>query len=100
MNIPKRTYKPRTVDEVIEMENNIIREHLKNWKAEAKCGRPFQYKYSLIDNGTLFIYTSEPGKMVGKNGVLCNKYGSLLSRDLGKSGYRRIRVVEVDPFII
>lgn len=92
--------KQLTVDDIIEMENKIIRETLKKWKAESRCGHPFQYKYSLIDNGTLFIYTCEPARLIGKQGNMVNKYTAYLTRDLGKSGFRRVEFIEVDPYLI
>ena len=89
-----------TVNDIIEMQDNAIRDILKQWKTEANCRCQFQYKYSLIDNGTLFIYTCEPGRLVGKQGALCKKYDEMLFEKLGRSGYRRVKFVEVDPYLI
>lgn len=45
-----------------------LRKIFKDWKAESGAKKPFMYKYDR--KGTLNIYTSQPGLMIGKAGSI------------------------------
>lgn len=47
------------------------RKIFKDWKAESGVKKPFIYKYDR--KGTLYIYTSQPGLMIGKAGSIYYK---------------------------
>lgn len=49
-----------------------LRKIFKDWKAESGVKKPFIYKYDR--KGTLYIYTSQPGLMIGKAGNIYYKF--------------------------
>lgn len=49
-----------------------LRKIFKDWKAESGVKKPFVYKYDR--KGTLYIYTSQPGLMIGKAGSIYYKF--------------------------
>lgn len=56
-----------------------IRKILKDWKEEAGATRVIQYRYR---NGLLTIFTSQPGWLIGKAGVLVDKYREILKKEI------------------
>lgn len=56
-----------------------IRKILKDWKEEAGATRVIQYRYR---NGLLTIYTSQLGWLIGKAGVLVDKYREILKKEI------------------
>ena len=60
------------------------------WKKEAKADKPVQFSYK---NNELFIYTSQPGYLIGKAGSLFNKYKALLTESFDNCDF--VHIVEV-----
>lgn len=60
------------------------------WKKEAKADKPVQFSYK---NNELFIYTSQPGYLIGKAGVLYNKYKVKLMESFDNCDF--VHIVEV-----
>lgn len=56
-----------------------IRKFLKDWKEEVGVTRVIQYRYR---NGMLTIYTSQPGLLIGKAGVIVDKYREILKQEI------------------
>lgn len=61
------------------MYDRLIQKIIKKRKKEAGATRVVQWTYR---QGILTIYTSEPGYLVGKAGILCNKYGDIFKKEL------------------
>lgn len=64
-----------------------IKNIIKEWKEEAKARRIIQF--NLDPTGTLYIYTSEPGYLIGRFGSLYNKY----HKELRKNSNDRVKKV-------
>lgn len=60
------------------------------WKKEAKADKPVQFSYK---NNEVFIYTSQPGYLIGKAGVLYNKYKAKLMESFDNCDF--VHIVEV-----
>ncbi len=56
-----------------------IQKILKRWKKEARTTRVIQYRYR---KGMLTIYSSQPGWLIGKGGVLVDKYREILEKEV------------------
>lgn len=80
--------------EVHEWVRNRERNFLEDWCKEAKINEPVGYKYRSGEGFT--IYTNHPGIMIGKAGVLYNKYKERLQSEFGKND--KIQFVEIDYF--
>lgn len=61
------------------MYDRLIQKIIKKWKKEAGASRVIQWTYR---QGVLTIYTSEPGYLIGKAGILSNKYGDIFRKEL------------------
>lgn len=61
------------------MYDRLIQKIIKKWKKEAGATRVVQWTYR---QGILTIYTSEPGYLIGKAGILSNKYGDIFREKL------------------
>ncbi len=68
-----------------------IKEILKKWKKESKCTRIIQFRYQ---GGVLFIYTSQPGILIGLHGITIKKYRKIFAKEL--DDFKRIELVETD----
>ena len=71
------------------MHDILIQKIIKQWKKEAGASRVIQWTYQ---HGILTIYTSEPGYLIGKAGILYNKYGDMLRMKL--PNFIHFRIVE------
>ena len=60
------------------------------WKKEAGADKPVQFS---CKNNELFIYTSQPGYLIGKAGVLYNKYKVELTESFDNCDF--VHIVEV-----
>lgn len=56
-----------------------IKNILKEWKKESGSTRVIQYRYR---NGMLTIYSSQPGWLIGKAGVLVDKYKKIFEKEI------------------
>lgn len=66
-----------------------IWEILKQWKKESKSTKVIQYRYR---DGILEIYTSQPGWLIGKAGVLVDKYREILKAEM--YDFKELKFVE------
>lgn len=71
----------------------VIQKIIKQWKEEAGTDRIVQWK--LCMDKTLKIYTSQPGWLIGKGGVLIDKYNKIFKQELGTC-FEKIEIVETD----
>lgn len=60
------------------------------WKKEAGADKPVQFSYK---NNEVFIYTSQPGHLIGKAGTLFNKYKIQLMTSFDNCDF--VHIVEV-----
>jgi ribosomal protein S3 len=67
------------------LENIILK-----WMKEAKTDKPVQFNYH---NSEVYIYTSQPGYLIGKAGALYNKYKALLMDSFDNCD--RVHIIEV-----
>ena len=78
--------------------NKKIQKIMKKWKEESGATRVIQFKYR---SGILTIYTSQPGWLIGKAGVLSDKYGKtrlenacqLALDHISQPGYKNIKMI-------
>ena len=71
--------------------NKIIYKIIKKWKKEAGVNGVIQWK--LCMDKTLKIFTSQPGYLIGKGGLLINKYNKILKKELGAT-FNRVEFIE------
>lgn len=72
-----------------------IYEILKEWKKESGAKGVIQFKYSCL-TGNLTIYTSYPGWLIGKAGLLVEKYRNILKEKI--IGFKSLEIVETDYY--
>lgn len=70
-----------------------INKILKQWKIESGTKKVIQYRYR---EGTLSIYTSQPGYLIGGAGALVNKYEEILAKEL--NDFKDVKFVETESF--
>ena len=70
-----------------------IQKILKSWKNESGATRVIQFKYR---NGILEIFTSQPGWLIGKAGVLVDKYTEILKREL--HDFKELKFIETSYY--
>lgn len=75
------------------MDNKKIQKIMRKWKEESGATRVIQFKYSM---GILTIYTSQPGWLIGKAGVLSNKYRELFESEF--CDFKDMRFEETDYY--
>lgn len=56
-----------------------IQRIIREWKKESKTTRVIQFQYK---RGILTIYTSQPGWLIGRRGVLVDKYFEIFKKEL------------------
>lgn len=66
-----------------------IQKILKSWKNESGATRVIQFRYR---NGILEIFTSQPGWLIGKAGVLVDKYTEILKKEL--HDFKELKFIE------
>ena len=72
------------------VSNYKLEKILNKWAKEAKAYQPISYKY---DSGTLYIYTSQPGYLIGKAGSLSGKYRTIITETFEALDF--VKVIEV-----
>lgn len=77
--------------EINAWAKNRERKFLEDWCAEAKLEEPVGYDFVYGEGFT--IYTNHPGILVGKTGILVNKYRDRLKEEFGKDN--DIKFVEI-----
>lgn len=70
-----------------------IQKILKDWKAESGADRVIQFKYR---DGILTIYSSQPGLLIGRSGVIVNKYRQIFAKEL--YDFKELKFVETDYY--
>lgn len=60
----------------------MFTKELKEWKLESKCPHPILYKYDYKTK-TLTIYTTLPGWLIGRAGLLYKKYKATIEQTAG-----------------
>ncbi|MEY8352547.1 hypothetical protein AALB39_04230 [Lachnospiraceae bacterium 54-53] len=70
-----------------------IKKILKAWKKESGTDRVIQFRYR---GGILKIYTSQPGWLIGRSGVLHDKYEQLLKGEI--YDFKAIEFIETDYY--
>lgn len=78
-------------NEVHKWAKNRERKFLEDWCVEAGLEEPVGYDYVYGEGFT--IYTKHPGILIGKAGILVNKYRYRLKEDFGKDN--NIKFVEI-----
>lgn len=64
---------------------------LRTWKKESGTTRVIQYKYY---RGTLTLYTSQPGLLIGCAGALVDKYTEILKENY--IDFKQVNFVETE----
>lgn len=70
-----------------------IQKILKEWKKESRVNRVLQFKYR---NGVLEIFTSQPGFLIGKGGVIVDKYKEIFKKEL--YDFQELKFVETSYY--
>lgn len=70
-----------------------IQRILRQWKREAGAQKVIQFRYRSSE-GTLCIYTSEPGIMIGLKGKTYNKFKEILQKEF--PAMKDVRFVETE----
>lgn len=81
----------RMRNEVHNWAANRERKFLEDWCVEAKLKEPVGYDFVYGEGFT--IYTNHPGILIGKTGILVNKYRDRLKEEFGKDN--DIKFVEI-----
>ena len=71
---------------------------IKEWKDEAKVPEVIQVSPYSSTSKTITIFTSKPGWLIGKNGVLHNKYFDKL-KEVNKN-LSELKYVETDGWYV
>ncbi len=79
---------------VIELSMKI-QKILKRWKKEARTTRVIQYRYR---KGMLTVYSSQPGWLIGKGGVLVDKYREILEKEV--YDFKDLEFVETEYYLV
>lgn len=77
--------------EINDWARNRECEFLEDWCTEAKLKEPVGYDFVYGEGFT--IYTNHPGILIGKAGMLVNKYRDRLKEEFGKDN--DIKFVEI-----
>ncbi len=72
-----------------------IQKILKRWKKEARTTRVIQYRYR---KGMLTVYSSQPGWLIGKGGVLVDKYREILEKEV--YDFKDLEFVETEYYLV
>lgn len=70
-----------------------IQKIIKKWKEESGASRVIQFKYK---NGELTIFTSQPGYLIGKAGVLADKYRDIMEHEF--SNFKDLKFLETNYY--
>lgn len=84
-----------TIKKLYENEQSRLRELIEEWKISAKVEKSSVYyvEYNKTrDDFVLTILTQEPAMMIGRQGVLINKFKELLSKEANIS---RVYIKEI-----
>ena len=87
------------VRKTVEDQNKFMLATIKRWKQEAGVKTPILFELRADERGVLYIWSTHPGLLVGKGGVLCNKYEEILRKGLGRA-FRRVHFVNVDCYAL
>ena len=91
-----------TYDQVrrtVEDQNKFMISTIKKWKQEAGVKTPILFELRSDERGVLYIWSTHPGLLIGKNGVLCNKYEAILRKGLGRA-FRRVYFTNVEGYAL
>lgn len=77
---------------------NQIEKTLEQWKAEACMTCPMMFAYKPVE-GKLQVFTSRPGLLIGKGGVLFDKYQNIFQKD-PLLHIQRVELFETDPYLV
>lgn len=72
------------------MTGKRIQRIVKQWKEEAGVTHVIQWTYK---DGILTLYTAQPGFLIGKGGVLVDKYKEIFKQELGMC-FEKIDMIE------
>lgn len=72
-----------------------IQKILRLWKEESGVTRVIQFKYR---NGMLQIFTSQPGWLIGKGGILVNKYKQIFKNEL--HDFQELKIIETSHYSV
>lgn len=70
-----------------------IQKILKSWKKESGATRVIQFRYR---NGILEIFTSQLGWLIGKAGIIVDKYTEILKSEL--YDFKELKFIETDYY--
>ena len=70
-----------------------IQKIIKDWKRESGTTRMIQFKYR---GGILTIYTSQPGWLIGRAGVLVDKYFGIFEKEI--YDFKELKFEETDYY--
>ena len=75
--------------------HSFIKKSLVDWKEESHSTAPIMFR---VHNNTLYIYTSQPGYLIGKAGYLVNKYSAVIKEQTDDEF--ELEIVDVDREVI
>jgi ribosomal protein S3 len=75
----------------------MLTKEMRMWKSESGVDTPIMYRYSVCNNKVV-VCTSQPGWLIGRAGILLNKYSEIISNKLGRP--TTIEFVEVGYNIV
>lgn len=81
------------------VRNYSIESVLKCWKEEAHVTRPIHYWYNA-NIGILTICSSDVGYLIGKQGVLVEKYRDILKNTKGIYNFQNVQFQEINRHYI
>lgn len=70
-----------------------IQKILKEWKEESGVTRVVQFKYR---GGMLTIYTSQPGRLIGRGGISVDKYRGVFEKEF--FDFKELKFEETDTY--
>ena len=70
-----------------------IQKIIKEWKKESGATRMIQFKYR---DGILTIYSSQPGYLIGRAGIIVDKYRKVFEKEL--FDFKEIKFEETDYY--
>lgn len=78
------------------MNNYKVTKIIRKWKKESGVDDPVAYKKR---GDTLTVFTNKPGWMIGRHGVIINKYEGMLRKELINSRLQ-IKIIETDHNVV
>lgn len=78
------------------MGDKSIEKILKQWKDECLIDDPILYTFSY-HSGLLRIFTTRPGVMIGRAGIIVDKYKALMQNKI--IGFKSIEFAEAHSYV-